>query len=404
MSFRKLLFWIHLVAGIISGIVIAIMSFTGAVLAFETELVDWSQRAQAHVEVPENAERLTADELLTKVQAADTEQPATGITLYPEPDRAAQVSFGRREHQYLNPYTGALIEPGGTWMEDFMHEMMFWHRWLALSGEQRDIGRVITGICNLAFVVLIATGIYLWWPRRWTAKVLRGQLWFKGGLKPKARDFNWHNVLGFWSALPLLIFSVTATYWSYGWARTAYQNWTGSARPQAPQITIDPATVTGPKASLETLVTAALEQVPHWQEVQLQTGESSPPRRGPGGHGPQGGQAAAEPQGPQPVSINVRNAETFFPRRPDQLLLHPVTGEVLYYQAAADYPFRAKMGMAIRDIHTSRVIGPIGQILGALACLAAVVLVWTGFALAWRRFFGKSKRKGKPNATAPAAS
>ena len=41
--FRQLLFWSHLAAGLIAGISIGIMCFTGAVLAFEHEIVEWTE-------------------------------------------------------------------------------------------------------------------------------------------------------------------------------------------------------------------------------------------------------------------------------------------------------------------------------------------------------------------------
>jgi hypothetical protein len=34
-------------------------------------------------------------------------------------------------------------------------------------------------------------------------------------------------------------------------------------------------------------------------------------------------------------------------------------------------------------------LGPIGQIVAAIASLGGCVLVYTGFALAWRRLFGR---------------
>ncbi|HEY1108093.1 MAG TPA: PepSY-associated TM helix domain-containing protein, partial [Opitutaceae bacterium] len=49
-----------------------------------------------------------------------------------------------------------------------------------------------------------------------------------------------------------------------------------------------------------------------------------------------------------------------------------------------------------RFLHTGEAVGPLGQFLAGLACLGGVFLVYTGFALSWRRFFGK-----KPPAPAP---
>ena len=80
------------------------------------------------------------------------------------------------------------------------------------AASSAPIGKAITGACNLAFLFIVASGIYLWWPRNWTRRQLRSvdavQAEVCGG---KARDFNWHNVIGFWSAIPLFAVVLGAT-------------------------------------------------------------------------------------------------------------------------------------------------------------------------------------------------
>jgi uncharacterized iron-regulated membrane protein len=44
----------------------------------------------------------------------------------------------------------------------------------------------------------------------------------------------------------------------------------------------------------------------------------------------------------------------------------------------------------MRFLHTGEALGWPGQLLAGLFSLFSVVLVYTGFALAWRRFFGPS--------------
>ena len=78
--------------------------------------------------------------------------------------------------------------------------MTVWHRYLALEGASRATGKAITGAANLGFLFIVVSGIYLWLPRVWTWIQFKNVLWFRSGLPPKARDFNWHNVIGFWSA------------------------------------------------------------------------------------------------------------------------------------------------------------------------------------------------------------
>jgi uncharacterized iron-regulated membrane protein len=54
--FRRVIFWVHLTAGISAGLAIAILSFTGAALAFEKELIAWAERDARRVEAPRAGE------------------------------------------------------------------------------------------------------------------------------------------------------------------------------------------------------------------------------------------------------------------------------------------------------------------------------------------------------------
>ena len=46
--------------------------------------------------------------------------------------------------------------------------------------------------------------------------------------------------------------------------------------------------------------------------------------------------------------------------------------------------------------HTGEILGPWGQIIALLACIVGVVLVYTGFALSWRRFFKRRATSPTP--------
>ena len=86
---------------------------------------------------------------------------------------------------------------GAKTLRNFFHMVTDWHRWLGTEEESRDIGRAITGACNTAFVVMVVTGVYLWWPRRWTRQVLQAVMVPNLRLRGKPRDWNWHNTAGF---------------------------------------------------------------------------------------------------------------------------------------------------------------------------------------------------------------
>src|SRR6185295_3839500 len=119
---------------------------------------------------------------------------------------------------YVDPYDGRILGQASPGVRRFFRVVTDWHRTLALTGDQRAVGKAITGACNLAFLFIVCSGLYLWWPKTWTRRQLRSITLFNGGLRGKARDFNWHNTIGFWSAVPLFVVVLGATVISYPWA------------------------------------------------------------------------------------------------------------------------------------------------------------------------------------------
>src|SRR5437764_1004299 len=106
--------------------------------------------------------------------------------------------------------TVAYSAKGSRGVRAFFEGVTNWHRWLAVSGEGRAWGKSITGASTSLFLLIIFTGPFLWLPRKWSAANLRAITLFRGGLRGRARDWNWHNVAGIWTALPLGVLALTA--------------------------------------------------------------------------------------------------------------------------------------------------------------------------------------------------
>lgn len=400
MSLRKIVFWLHLVAGLVAGLVIAVMSFTGAALAFEHEIVEWAERDVRRVEVPAGAQAKPLDELLSVFKEAYPDVRPSGVTVTADPRDAVAVSAGRDGTYYIDPYTAGIREPAPTRTHDFMHLMESWHRYLALSGDQRPYGKAITGACNLAFLFLAVSGLWIWWPRRWTWRALKPSLWFTGA-KGKARDWNWHNVIGFWSLPVLIVLTATGMVISYRWASDLPYRLVGEQPPA--QGGPGPASSENPvidqpegarRLSYSGALAAIQQAVPSWKTITLR--EGLPRRRGgPGaGAGIQPGQDDSRPQkrGPQPYSATV-NADDGTPAfSSSQLVLNPFTGAILSNSGYADLTPGRKIRTWLRFLHTGQALGWIGQFVAGLACVGGVVLVYTGFALSWRRFFPRRKK------------
>jgi uncharacterized iron-regulated membrane protein len=150
MRLRKIIFWTHLLAGIIAGLVIFTMSFTGVVLMYEPQISEYSERNARWVTPGPQAQRLSLDELVAKVREANPDARPAFITIKSDLAASVIVNLGRENTVFINPYTGELLG-GLSATHNWLHEIVDWHRWLGMEGEQRAIGRVITGACNLAF-------------------------------------------------------------------------------------------------------------------------------------------------------------------------------------------------------------------------------------------------------------
>ena len=91
---RKVVFWLHLSAGVVSGLFIFIMAATGVILSFERQIVDFADRDVRSVTVPSDARPRPLNDLLNTVRHAGIGEPSA-IVVRNEPQAATQFSIGR---------------------------------------------------------------------------------------------------------------------------------------------------------------------------------------------------------------------------------------------------------------------------------------------------------------------
>jgi uncharacterized iron-regulated membrane protein len=374
MKLHKIIFWTHLLAGVAAGLVIFIMSFTGVILMYEPQIAEYSEWNQRWVTpLGPEAQRLGFSDLVAKARAANPKGRPAAITVKSDPAASVIVNLGRENTVFINPYTGEILG-GLSATHHFMHEIVDWHRWLGMEDEGRAVGKAITGACNLAFFWLAVTGVYLWWPQSWKWRGLKTSLLFNVRLTGKARDWNWHNVIGFWSSRVLVVLTLTAAVMSYPWANDLLYALMGSEPPPRAQGPGGPAQRAGrtsarekaptkPLASFEALLATAKKQVPGWTMLMMRF--------------------PARPDRPVAVSIVEPNAPHPFAR--SQLTLNRETAEVSKWEPT-DNSLGRKLRTWFRGLHTGEAFGLFGQTIAGLASLGGCFLVWTGWSMAWRRF------------------
>jgi len=373
---RTLLFWSHLTAGVLAGAIILIMSATGAILAFKPQIMNLVDADVRFVE-PITSARIEPGAMIA---AARVERPGASpvsLTLDRDPRTAAALGMGRSGTLYVNPYTGAVAGMGSETAEAFFRSVENWHRWLAASGENRQTARSVTGASNLAFLVLAVTGLYTWWPRRWTPQHTSPILFFKRAQTARARDFNWHNVIGFWCAPAIVVMTFSGVVMSYPWANAMLYRALGSTPPnqgggaRAATQRTGAARDTGPREQaplvpeqLDALWTRAEQHMPAWRSITVRF----PNRPG------------------APVAFTMSDGASWNRFARSQLTLDAATGEVRQWQPYASSSLGQKARGWLRFAHTGELGGFAGQLVAGLGCVGAVFLVWTGLSLAVRRF------------------
>lgn len=376
---RRVVFWIHLAVGIAAGIVILVMSATGVLLMYERQITEWADRGYRAAPPSSGAARLPVEALVEKALAAQPGATPSSITLQSDPEAPAAVSLGRGRSVYVNPYTGQILGEGSKKVRAFFHAVTDWHRWLGAHDESRGTARAVTGASNLVFLFLVVSGVYLWVPRVRTWRQLRNVLWFRRGVSGKARDFNWHNVLGFWAAIPLFFVVLSGVIISYPWANNLLFRLAGETPPErrgpgggerggAPEGAV-------PLDGLDALWAVAERQVPGWRSITLRL--------------PTGADA--------PMTFTIYRGHRARPDLRGQLTVGRERGQIVRWEPYSSQSRGQKLRAWSRWVHTGEAGGFLGQTVAGLASAGGAVLVWTGLSLAWRRFFpGVSFRRREP--------
>ena len=373
---RKVLFWAHLSTGVTAGVFIFVMAATGVLLSFEKQVVQFADRAIRSVSVPSEARPRPLNDLLQSVRRAGYGEPTT-ITVRDEPQAATQVSIGRAKTVYLDPYSGAVLGVSSRRAHEFFSAVERLHRALGAPLGSRSLGHWLAAISNLLFGVLILFGIFLWLPRKWNWNAVRAVLMFRGGLRGKARDWNWHNVFGIWCALPLLVIVFTGVVMSFDWANTLLFRMAGSSPPasgrgggdRGPRGDRKP--TMGNEPDYERLFTIAMTLDPNWRSITLNVARDAN----------------------APVSVAVDGGTGGQPQKRTQYLLQRETGGVVKRVAFTDGSLGQRLRAFVRFGHTGEYGGLFGQAIAGLASLGACVLVYTGFALALRRLAATLRRR-----------
>ncbi len=118
----------------------------------------------------------------------------------------------------MNQYSGEILAVYNE-KYDFFNILKYIHWGLLLNS---DWGKYVVGIPSVLFIFMLITGIILWWPKNKNAR--KGRFWFSWeNVKTwKRKNYDLHNVLGFYASFIALLMSITGIYFAYPYVKNAF--------------------------------------------------------------------------------------------------------------------------------------------------------------------------------------
>ena len=190
---------------------------------------------------------------------------------------------------------------------------------------------------------------------------------FRRGLKGKVRDFNWHKVIGFWSALVLFLIVLSGSVIPYRWMSDAVYQVVGEEPPSRSQPMMNGPSITpAEQADFNAVFAVAQNQFADWTSITIPLPEI--------------------PE--ETLTVSLDRGSGGQPHLRSSLVLDTATARVIRRDDFGDNTLGRRLRLLLRFIHTGEAGSLAGQTLAGVVTLGACFLVYTGIALSLRRLAG----------------
>lgn len=371
-TFKKIASQLHLWLGVSSGLVVFIVALTGSILVFEDELEPVIYPEFHVVEAPKGQSSLPLDNLRDAVARAYPQQHIARIVIEPRPDRTVIFGLvkGKKEKDVLsvavNPYTAEIADTRRE-NESFFHIVLQLHRYLCLE----DTGKAITGVACVMFIVIMITGLVLWWPNRKQAKQ---RFTIKWNAKFKRLNWDLHAVFGFYVLPFTFLIALTGLVWSYKWVNSMiFLTFDGKPQ-QKREAPANPSLVGTSKPGVLTQINTETNRLlNHPGRIQFTLPESDS----------------------LSITISKSNDEASIANVVDFLYFDQHDGHLISKRLYADETSGMKVRRLVFPIHTGSIWGWPTKILALIVALITATLPVTGIIIWVGRKFKKEKKVRK---------
>jgi uncharacterized iron-regulated membrane protein len=341
---RRTLFNLHMIAGLVAALLVAVLGLTGSIMAFEDEIDHATHPHLFYVE-PQGRTALPLTVLRQRLSSSLAGPVvAFGMGVSPNLSYSLATPAGA---VFVNQYTAEVLgtRTAPTWL-NYVHQI---HLRL-LAGET---GKTIISWTGVAMVLLTASGLYLWWPVK--------RVSIKGSAGGRRVWFDVHNATGVISFAFLLVLALTGTIIGFERVTTPLIYSVTGSRPYAGNVPVTPAPG-GQVISPDAAVAIAARALPGAAPILVNV-----------------------TSGKAPYRVALRYPEDLTPGGRSRVFLNPYTGAVLQAESSRTTAAGTRVVIFNRAVHTGDIFGIPTKVLVSLASLAAVGQVVTGVLMWWKR-------------------
>lgn len=367
MGFKKKIRFIHKWLGLISGLIVFIVSITGCIFCFHDEIKDITRKEWRLVE-PQNKPFLLPSVLQEKAKEIVPKHKQSMVSFYGNNRSAVVNTYSDTENLYLyfNPYSGKHLKTENP-ENDFFIIVENIHMYLLLPDY---IGKHIIGIATIIFIFLLISGIIQWWPKR--KHDIKRSFTIKWSAKWRRVNYDWHNTTGFYISSIALIIAITGLTFTYEWVGDGIYkgfNLGGNITTEIKMPIIDTAKFEyNTSAAVDRALYQTMKRNPEAEMFYIMIPQ-------------QKGGIISTGAYPHPWRFDHQSNYYF----------HPYNGELIQSN-----PYHTKsLGLQVVEmnygIHTGQILDLPGKIIAFTVSLIAAALPVTGFII----WYGRRKKTGK---------
>ena len=367
--FKRIVRQIHLWLGLLSGLVVLILGITGCIYAFQEELQSWLYADKLYV-TPADTPRKPLEEGLAAAQATLGKEMPIQRTVVPNGPEYSYIFYHFALHEnpqgpwywnerkynlavYVNPYTAKVIGVQDMNFEFF--SVVLWLHWSLLL--KNSIGQPIVGVATLMFVVLLISGLVLWWPHNKKARKMRTWFRWKPDTRWKRKNYDLHNILGFYSLFLVIFIALTGLMWAFDWFSSGVEWVANGGEPTEQSVpALSDSTQIASAGPLAAIHQSLQESYPQAKQFYI----SFPPDK----------------KGAYSVSVDAGN---LIRTEDDYLYFDQYTAREITRETWADKSGGDKVHALKYDIHVGAIGGLPGKVIAFFLSLFAASLPVTGF-------------------------